>query len=65
MVKIIDELLDPEMAKRVSCHTCGAKLEYYPIDVKERHGTDYGGGPDGETWIDCPKCGKKVILTSW
>jgi len=64
-VKIIDETPDPEVVKRISCKHCGTRLEYVPADVKRRDGTDYGGGPDGETWVDCPQCGKKAIISSW
>lgn len=51
--------------KQVVCDNCGATLEYVLNDVKERHGTDYGGGPDGAKWIDCPNCKKNVILERW
>lgn len=64
-VKIIDETPDPKVVKRVTCGHCGTRLEYVPNDVKECHGADYGGGPDGEEWVDCPKCGKKAIIRSW
>lgn len=64
-VRVIDPTPDPEVVKRISCHNCGARLEYVPNDVQEYNGRDYGGGPDGQTWIDCPKCSKKVILSSW
>lgn len=64
-VKIIDETPDPKITKRVSCGNCGTRLEYVPADVKERHGTDYGGGPDGAEWVVCPKCGKQAIIRSW
>ncbi len=65
MVRIVDEGPDPSVVKHVVCRGCGAKLEYVPNDVKERHGHDYSGGSDGSEWIDCPKCSKQVILRSW
>lgn len=64
-VKIIDETPDPKVTKRISCCHCGTRLEYVPADVKTRHGTDYGGGPDGAEWVDCPKCGKQAVIRSW
>lgn len=64
-VRIVDEKPDPSVVKQIVCTQCGAKLEYLPIDVKERHGTDYSGGPDGAEWIDCPKCQKPVTIRSW
>jgi len=64
-IKVIDEQPDPSVVKRVVCRSCGATLEYTPNDVQSRHGTDYSGGPDGEEWVDCPKCNKKAIIRSW
>lgn len=54
-----------EVVKKVACKNCGARLAYTPSDVKEQHGTDIGGGPDGCEWIVCPNCKKQVILRSW
>jgi hypothetical protein len=65
MVRVYDEKPDRKRINKVSCENCAAKLEYVPNDVKEYNGRDYGGGPDGCKWIDCPKCGKKVVLESW
>lgn len=63
------KIINPKPAKSVLktrlCKNCGVKLEYAPNDVKEHYGTDYGGGPDGQKWIDCPNCSKRVILESW
>jgi len=50
---------------KVTCGNCFHKLLYAPVDVKEYHGTDYGGGPDGKKWIDCPNCGRQAIIDSW
>ena len=63
MVEIMG--FDDSVAKKVTCENCSAVLKYLPKDVKERHGTDIGGGPDGAEWIVCPSCGKNVILRSW
>lgn len=64
-IKIIDERPAKSVVKRRICKNCGVKLEYTPNDIKEYHGTDIGGGPDGRTWIDCPKCENEIVLTSW
>ena len=64
-VRIINPDPHPDIVKRVCCRNCGALLEYVPNDVKRRDGTDYGGGPDGEEWVDCPNCDKKAIIRSW
>jgi len=64
-VRVIDETPDPEVTKRVTCRNCGVRLEYVPLDVKRRDGTDYTGGADGEEWVDCPKCGKHAVIRSW
>jgi len=65
MVRIVDEGPDPSVVKQVVCRSCGAKLEYVLHDVKEYHGRDISGGPDGSEWINCPKCGKQVVLRTW
>lgn len=64
-VKIIDEIPDPKIVKQITCRNCGVRLEYVPNDVRERNGTDYDEGPNGEEWIDCPNCGKRVIIRVW
>lgn len=63
MVKIIGTA--PEVFKQCTCRNCAAKLEYTPADVKSYHGRDYSGGADRKEYIDCPCCGKEVILRSW
>jgi ribosomal protein S27AE len=63
--RIINDKPDNSVVKRKVCANCGVKVEYVPAEVKERHGTDYSGGPDGCKWIDCPKCGKMIVLKSW
>lgn len=51
--------------KRRKCPNCKVTVQYLPIDVQEYNGTDYSGGPDGQRWVDCPRCNKKIILESW
>lgn len=51
--------------KKVVCHECGTTVGYFKEEVKEYSGTDYGGGPDGRTWIVCPHCKEDITLTSW
>lgn len=65
MVKVIKEEPDKSVVKQCICRGCGATLEYVPNEVKSHHGTDMSGGPDGQEWITCPKCHKKVVLRSW
>lgn len=64
-VKVIRKGKLKPKPKQIGCKNCGAVLEYYPVDVKSVHGTDYGGGPDGCEWVDCPQCGKQAIIRSW
>lgn len=64
-VKVIKTEPAKIVVKEKVCRNCGVTLEYVPNDVKSYHGTDYGGGPDGYEWIDCPNCNKKVILKTW
>lgn len=63
MAKIVGR--DETVVKRVTCRECATILEYTPNEVKEEHGTDYGGGPDGREWVDCPNCGRRAIIRSW
>jgi uncharacterized C2H2 Zn-finger protein len=44
---------------------CGAIVEYTKSDIRKYHGTDYGGGTDGEVYVLCPGCNRKFILRSW
>ena len=65
MVRIVKIEPSPEVVKQIVCRSCGATLEYLPLEVQSRHGTDIGGGPDGCEWINCPNCNKQVIIKSW
>ena len=66
MARIIDPKPQPEAEKTAVCKDgCGAKIGYVKNDVMSYHGTDMSGGPDGQEWINCPQCGKKIILRSW
>ncbi len=56
---------DETKKKRVTCRGCAAIIEYKQCEVQESHGTDYGGGPDGAEWVNCPNCGDKAIIRSW
>jgi len=62
MVSVVGK--DPRAVKRVTCKNCGAILEYTKAEVREHHGTDYGGGPDGFEYIKCPQCTARVVLRS-
>lgn len=63
MVKVVGR--DETAVKRITCRSCASVLEYTLSEVKSRHGTDYGGGPDGAEWVDCPNCGRQAIIRSW
>lgn len=63
MVNIVGT--DQQVVKRTTCKNCAAILEYTLSEVKAYHGRDYSGGTDGKEWIDCPRCGKQVILRAW
>lgn len=54
-----------EVEKRVDCPHCGARIGYVGNDVHQSNGKDYGGGPDGREWVDCPQCGKDITIRSW
>lgn len=64
-VKTISKKPIQDFTKKVICHSCGYQLSYAVDDIHSRHGKDISGGPDGEEWISCSQCGKRVILRSW
>ena len=65
MVEIVSTKPHQSAIKEIVCvKGCGSTLSYVPNDVQERHGKDYGGGPDGAEWIVCPVCDKNVIIRS-
>lgn len=63
MVKVVGR--DESAVKRVTCRSCASVLEYNLNEVKRESGTDYGGGPDGREWVDCPHCSRRAIIRSW
>jgi predicted RNA-binding Zn-ribbon protein involved in translation (DUF1610 family) len=63
MARVLKEI--PLKEKQTVCYSCGHTIAYVLNDVKEYHGTDYSGGPDGREWIVCPNCNKDIILRSW
>lgn len=60
-----------ESKQRITCKGskldpgCGAIIAYTAKDIKERHGHDYSGGSDGARWVDCPGCGRRIVLEAW
>ena len=63
MAKVIGE--DKSVLKQVTCKHCAAIIEYTKHEVKEYHGIDYSGGPDGKEWVDCPRCGNEAVIRVW
>ncbi len=65
MARVLKEA--PVVEKKVVCEHCGRTIAYVKNEVKEYHGTDISGGPDGQEWIVCPAndCGLNIILRSW
>lgn len=63
MARVIKEA--PLVEKQIVCCGCGATIAYVKNDIKQYHGTDYTGGPDGSEWIDCPGCSKRITLRTW
>lgn len=56
----------PPKEKQTVCEEgCGKTVAYVPNDVREYNGTDYSGGPDGYRYVNCPGCGKEIVLESW
>lgn len=60
MVKVICKGPSKEVSKEIICKTCGATLQYVPLDVKVESVADYGMGTDTIEYIICPECKFKV-----
>jgi hypothetical protein len=63
MIRVIGEA--PEELKRCTCRSCAAKLEYSKWEVNKWSGKDYSGGSAGVEYINCPRCGERVVLRAW
>ena len=57
--------IDESKQKEANCRNCGATLRYIDSEVKEYHGLDRSGGPEGREWIVCPNCNGAVNLKVW
>ena len=65
MARVIDPKPQEGVEKQIDCTGCGARIAYVPNDIKEYHGTDISGGPDGREWVVCPNCGHDITTRSW
>jgi len=63
MVEVIGQ--NKDIQKQITCKNCGSILRYVKADVREYHGTDYSGSPDGREWIVCPTCNEDVTIKAW
>ena len=64
-VRILDPNPQPEALKEATCMSCGARLEYTKGDVQDFRREHYGGDSTIGTYVVCPKCGERVVLTSY
>lgn len=62
-VRIVDEKPGPKIVRNAVCCECGVKVEFLPIDIKEREYMDYSGTSDTFYWVDCPKCQNKIEVS--
>ena len=65
MVSIVKKEPDISVLKEIVCQKCGVTLSYTPNEVLSYNGTDISGCSDGQEWINCPNCTKRVIIRSW
>lgn len=64
MPKIVGQ--NKNVAKRITCKSCGAINEYLPNEVRTLwEGKDYSGGADGAKGFNCGQCAEQVIVESW
>lgn len=59
-IKVIG--FDPAASRKVTCHACGAILEFYTVDIQTKRSYDYDGAFDLVKFIKCPNCDKEVFL---
>jgi DNA-directed RNA polymerase subunit RPC12/RpoP len=52
-----------EVENEITCHNCGVKIGYLPIDTTQRRHTDYSGDTETYTVIVCPKCGDDIRVS--
>lgn len=64
-VRVIDEAPDPAVVRRATCRSCGARLEFVPIDILDGVDTDYTGGRDPYAFVRCPKCSREVRVDKY
>ena len=63
MIEIIGK--DTTILKRVTCKNCTSVLQYSNVDVKKDYSTDYTGGRDYYSYVQCPCCGNKVVTRGY
>jgi hypothetical protein len=61
-VRVIKTEPDESVILRRVCGTCGATLEFVPLDIQSYQHTDMGGGTDAVKYVECPQCKNRVIL---
>lgn len=53
---------DESRRRFVTCYHCGAKLAYYPCDVREKMTFWSDTDATVRRFIECPQCNKSVSL---
>lgn len=61
MARVIEILKSEE--KTIVHKSCGAKIGYYQIEVKNKVVHDYGGGSDTVYYLTCPNCGTEIVIS--
>lgn len=61
-IKIINDVPDSSVVKRIICKNCGVGLEYTPSDTYTETIKDYGGGSETYRRINCPKCQVRITV---
>jgi len=53
---------DKKIIRKATCKQCGAKLEYYPKEIKSQALYSMGEYDGTHYWIVCPECNKEVTV---
>ena len=61
MVKLINDIPDSSVVKRIICKNCGGTLEYVPNDIKQDWDYDWTGKYSYD-YITCVGCTTRVRI---
>lgn len=64
-ITVVKKEPHPSVVKEIICKNCGCTLQYTPNDELRDYHSDYTGGRDYYSYIDCPECANRVITKGY